>query len=313
MTDRPQARSLAAALTAVNAFEPGAVNGLAAAVNIDEAVLVPLGPDRETPLAVGDSPEHRALVAFTSLDRVRWAMPDAPPVGVVPVRQVLGWSVRFQTPVRLDHTSPAEVYVTPASAAALLEGRAPVDSSGLAAGAQYAPPASPVVVPDLAPPPDGPALHEPPTYGTAWRPGTFELEGPLAPGTAGARHDAGKDYVALIPRTGFPPVVAEVGPERVTVRYVDSAARDDLVSSFARHGELLFRDQMILKQYDEGAPVESPRSMQLLRFAPDGTQRTWIQDGDEETTIDSSGVDVSRHWERFPAFGHYDRVLDLDR
>ncbi|MGH8884614.1 MAG: hypothetical protein ACRDYX_05470 [Egibacteraceae bacterium] len=307
-------RRLADALVAVNRGDTDAAERLAEAADADEEVLVPLSDDRETPMAMGDDADPRFLVAFTSLDRVRHALPDAPPVGVVGVRQVLGWAVRFATPVRLDATSPAEVRVSPEAAAALAEGRPVPDVGALARGARYDPPRADVAVPDLPPPPDGPPAHRTPTYGTAWRPGTTELDGALDPAEAERRHEAGEPYVALIPREDRAPVVVEVTPERVTSRFLGAAGCDDLVLNFVPHDGILFHDELAMKNFDEGAPANAPSSVQVLRFEPDGTQRVWMSDqSGGGQTIDQHDVDVSGHWERFPAFGHYDGVMNLDR
>lgn len=310
----PEAPHLAKALLAVNRRDADAAERLAEAADSDEEVLVPLSDDRETPMAMGDDADPRFLVAFTSLDRVRHALPDSPPVGVVGVRQVLGWAVRFATPVRLDATSPAEVRVSPEAAAALAEGRAVPDVNALARGARYDPPRAEVSIPDLPPPLDDPPAHRVPAYGTAWRPGMTELNGALDPAEAERRHDIGEPYVALIPRDDRAPVVVEVTAERVTSRFLDAAGRDDLVLNFVLHDGILFNDELAMKNFDEGAPASTPSSVQVLRFEPDGTQRIWMSDpSGGGQTIDQHDVDVSRHWERFPAFGRYDGVMNLDR
>jgi hypothetical protein len=233
---------------------------------------------------------------------------------VVGVRQVLGWVVRFATPVRLDATSPAEVRVSPEAAAALVEGRAVPNVGGLARGNRYDPPRGEVAVPDLAAPSDAPPAHRAPTYGTAWRPGTMELEGQLDPAEAKRRHEAGEPYMALIPRDDRPPVVVEITAERVTSRFLDAAGRDDLVLNFVLHDGILFNDELGMKNFDQGVGADAPSSVQVLRFEPDGTQRIWMSDpSGGGQTIDQYDVDVSRHWEPFPAFGRYDGVLNLDR
>lgn len=310
----PEAPRLADALVAVNRGDADAAERLAEAADADEEVLVPLTDDRETPMAMGDDIDPRFLVAFTSLDRVRHAMPDAPPVGVVGVRQVLGWAVRFATPVRLDATSPTEVRISPEAAAALAEGRAVSNVGGLARGARYAPPRAEVSIPDMPPPPVDTPAHRPPTYGIVWRPGTTGLDGALDPAEAERRHETGEPYVALIPRDDGEPVVVEVTPDRVTSRFLDAAGRDDLVLNFVPREGILFQDELAMKNFDGGAPANAPSSVQIFRFEPDGTQRIWLSDlSGEGQTIDQHDVDVSRHWERFPAFGHYDGVMNLDR
>ncbi|MGH3767931.1 MAG: hypothetical protein ACRDTX_22755 [Pseudonocardiaceae bacterium] len=310
----PEAPRLAGALVAVNRGDADAAERLAEAADSDEEVLVPLSDDRETPMAMGDDADPRFLVAFTSLDRVRHAMPDAPPVGVVGVRQVLGWAVRFATPVRLDATSPAEVRISPDAAAALAEGRPAPDGAALARGARYDPPRGEVAVPDLPPQREDPPAHRAPAYGTSWQPGTTDLDGALDPADAQRRHDAGEPYVALIPRDDRAPVIVEVTPERVTSRFLDAAGRDDLVLNFVRCEGILFQDELAMKTFDGGTPANAPSSVQIFRFEPDGTQRIWLSDlSGEGQTIDQYDVDVSGHWERFPAFGRYDGVLNLDR
>lgn len=310
----PEAPRLAEALLAMNQGDADAAERLAKAVDADEEVLVPLSDDRQTPLAMGDDTDPRFLVAFTSLDQVRHAMPDAPPIGVVSVRQVLGWAVRFAIPVRLDATSPAEVRVSPEAAAALAEGRPAPDGATLARGARYDPPRQETTVPDLPSPPEDPPAHRAPTYGISWQPGTTELNGTLDPAQAKLRHDAGEPYVALISREDQAPVVVEVTPQRVTSRFLDVAGRDDLVLSFVPCEGILFQNELAMKNFDGGAPTNAPSSVQIFRFHPDGTQRIWLStpSGDGQT-IDQYEVDVSGHWERFPAFGHYDGVINLAR
>ena len=313
-TQASEALRLANALVAVNRRDADAAERLAEAADADEEVLVPLSDDRETPMAMGDDIDPRFLVAFTSLDRVRHAMPDAPPVGVVGVRQVLGWAVRFATPVRLDATSPAEVRVSPEAAAALAEGRAVPNTGALARGARYDPPRAEVAVPDLPTPSDAPPTHHVPTYGTAWRPGTSELDRQLDPAEAERRHEAGEPYVALVPREDRAPVVVEVTPERVISRFLDAAGREDLVLNFVAYDGILFHAELAMKNFDEGAPSNAPSSVQVFRFEPDGTQRIWMSNpSGGGQTIDQYDVDVAGHWEPFPAFGRYDGVMNLDR
>jgi hypothetical protein len=310
----PEAHRLVDALLAVNRGDADAAERLVEAADADEEVLVPLSDDRETPLAMGGDDVPPCLVAFTSLDRVRHAMPDAPPVAVVGVREVLSWAIRFDTPVRLNATSPAEVRISPEAAAALAEGRPAPDGTALARGARYDPPRAEVAVPDLPAPPDEPPAHRTPIYGTSWQPGTIELSGTLDPAEAQRRHEAGEPYIALIPRDDRAPVVVEISPERVTSRFLDAAGRDDMVLNFVSREGLLFRNELALKNFDAGTPANAPSSMQVFRFEPDGTQRIWLSDptGDDQI-IDQYEGDVSGLWERFPVFGHYDGVLNLDR
>jgi len=54
--------------------------------------------------------------------------------------------------------------------------------------------------------------------------------------------------------------------------------------------------------------------VQIFRFEPDGTQSIWMSDpSGGGQTIDQHDVDMSGHWEPFPAFGSYDGVMNLDR
>lgn len=316
MSNAVHAPALAAAADALHRGVPDAGSDLVAAVQKGEEVFVPLADDRDHPLAFGNE-DDKFLAAFTSIDRVVWALPDGPPLAVVDIREVLGWIVRFGGALRLDLSSTYELTIDPAAAAQLRDGKLDGGVSSLATGTRPSVDETPPA-PAAAPVPPTPAADTPipaPRYGSAWDEASTAVAQGLTEDEARQRHHRGEPYVAVFPDLGQRGgAVVEVSPERVTTRFLDNEGRDDLVYGYRREGDRLFHDQLVVKEYGPGASRDDPKTVTLLRYQPDGTQRVWIRDeAGEEHVTDSYGIEFSSHWDDFPEFGTYDAVLRQDR
>jgi hypothetical protein len=298
----PTATRTADALAALQTDEPGAIDALVAASDAGEEVFVPVTGDGTTPNGMTDE-RGPALVAFTDLELLEWALPEGPRIAVVPLPTILGASVQSGAPIRLDATSSREVRIEPSAAAAMIEGAVP-DGGVRTEGGRYDPPSVDDAPPDTigaSPPPP----HDVPAYYGV------TSGSPVDEDTARRSHEEGKPYRAVVPadpsneRTVS--VALTITPQRTVSEVRDEQGRPVMITRFSRRGDHLFHDRLDTLDYLDDAL--EPIQRIVMQYRPDGVMRfSTCSDGGVDST-DSYGIDVEHLWVPALTFGDYRWVL----
>ncbi|MEU3741909.1 hypothetical protein AB0E78_33225 [Streptomyces sp. NPDC032198] len=158
------------------------------------------------------------------------------------------------------------------------------------------------------------------TYCEEWNNLAEEPMDPLPPEQARVRHASGDLYTAVLIATGAPSpelrveIRLETGFTAVT--FMDNLGRDELHYSFTVMTGALFLETVRIYDYgdseERGGYADAWR-MESYDFTPDGVAVQEVEVGDEVSSENRRGIDMTSNWEPLPQFGAYDSLIRRER
>lgn len=156
------------------------------------------------------------------------------------------------------------------------------------------------------------------TYSERWSSLAGEPTDVISREEAHRRHETGEPYVITLGEPTDPDNVIEIAwkNDYLGVWFFDEQGRRSVQYMFTVYGNQLFLDTMTNWKYpDGGHRLNEANWIKEFEFTPGGNVTVEAIDTttNDVTTEDYTGVDVSPHWEKIPAFGEWESIIRYDR
>jgi hypothetical protein len=151
------------------------------------------------------------------------------------------------------------------------------------------------------------------TFGESWFSAKKRLNVVWNEEQARIAHEKRSPYVVVIATARHTSVVIEFNNDYIGLGFMDTYSREFLVYQFEEiESSLVFLSVAIHREFD--GVSDKVIKATTYRFDPNGKCTITTRDYQSGECVQRDTVlDVSMNWDRYPAFGHYESIMRIER